>query len=160
MDLQLPTCMQSVPIITNVVSLNPAQMRCTRYNIMWQGLSVSVVFSGYSGFLHQRNWMPWYSWNIVESGTKHHNPNLIPSWVDFKFIRIHTSFYKSYFPYDRQNGTWSSKSYRKDNNFKCNSQINCRYSNLAKKSEDNFLATRKQSSCYNIKNYVQSCKKT
>jgi hypothetical protein len=27
--------MQSVPIITNVVSLNPAQARCTRYNIMW-----------------------------------------------------------------------------------------------------------------------------
>ena len=29
LDLQLPTCMQSVPIITNVVSLNPTQMRCT-----------------------------------------------------------------------------------------------------------------------------------
>ena len=31
--------------------------RCTRYNIMWYSLSVtcgrSVVFSGYSGFLHQ-----------------------------------------------------------------------------------------------------------
>jgi len=25
---------QSVPITTNVVSLNPAQARCTRYNIM------------------------------------------------------------------------------------------------------------------------------
>jgi len=28
------TYMQSVPIITNVVSSNPAQTRCTRYNIM------------------------------------------------------------------------------------------------------------------------------
>jgi hypothetical protein len=29
------TCtMQSVPIATNVVSSNPAQARCTRYNIM------------------------------------------------------------------------------------------------------------------------------
>jgi len=31
-DLQLP--MQSVPITTNVVSSNPAQMRSTQYNIM------------------------------------------------------------------------------------------------------------------------------
>jgi len=31
--LQLP--MQSVPFITNVVSLNPAQTRCTRYNNTW-----------------------------------------------------------------------------------------------------------------------------
>jgi hypothetical protein len=30
----------------------------------------SVVFSGYSGFLHHLNWSPWYSWNIVESGVK------------------------------------------------------------------------------------------
>ena len=32
LDLQLT--MQSVPITTKVVSLNPAQTRCTRYNIM------------------------------------------------------------------------------------------------------------------------------
>jgi hypothetical protein len=31
-DLQLPV--QSVPITTNVVSLNPAHARCIRYNIM------------------------------------------------------------------------------------------------------------------------------
>ena len=47
---------QSVPI-TTVVSSNPGQTRCTRCNIMWSSLSVtcgrSVVFSGYSGFLHQ-----------------------------------------------------------------------------------------------------------
>ena len=30
-DLQLPV--QSVPITTNIVSLNPALARCTRYNI-------------------------------------------------------------------------------------------------------------------------------
>ena len=35
----------------------------------------SVVFSGYSSFLHQYNWLPPYNWNIVESGIKHHNPN-------------------------------------------------------------------------------------
>jgi hypothetical protein len=33
----------------------------------------SVVFSGYFGFI--QNWPPWYTWNIVESGVKHHNPN-------------------------------------------------------------------------------------
>ena len=31
----LQISMQSVPITTNFVSLNPAQARCTRYNIMW-----------------------------------------------------------------------------------------------------------------------------
>ena len=45
--LQLP--MQSVPITTNIVSSNPAQAKCTQYNIMWSSLSVtcdmSVVFS-------------------------------------------------------------------------------------------------------------------
>ena len=35
----------------------------------------SVVFSWYSGFLHQLNWPPRYNWNIVGSGVKHHNPN-------------------------------------------------------------------------------------
>ena len=52
-----------------VVSSNPVQAMCTRYSIMWYSLSVacgrSVVFIGYSGFLH---------WNIVESGIKHHKP--------------------------------------------------------------------------------------
>ena len=32
---------------------------------------MSVVFSG---FLH---WPPWYNWNIVESGIKHHKPNQV-----------------------------------------------------------------------------------
>ena len=35
----------------------------------------SVVFSWYSGFLHQWSWLRCYNWNIVESGVKHHNPN-------------------------------------------------------------------------------------
>ena len=33
-----------------------------------------MVFSVYSGFLHQLNWPPRYYWNIVESGVKQHNP--------------------------------------------------------------------------------------
>jgi hypothetical protein len=32
-----------------------------------------VVLSRSSGFLHQLNWLPQYSWNIIESGIKHKN---------------------------------------------------------------------------------------
>jgi hypothetical protein len=53
--------------------------RCTWYNFTWISLLVtcdrSVIFSGYSGFLHQYNWPSRYNWNIVESGVKHHNHN-------------------------------------------------------------------------------------
>jgi hypothetical protein len=34
-----------------------------------------VVFPWSSGFLHQWDWRPRYSWNIVESGVKHHQAN-------------------------------------------------------------------------------------
>jgi hypothetical protein len=48
------------------------QARCTWYNIMWQNLSVtwgrSMIFCSFL----QLNWLPWYNWNIVESGIKHH----------------------------------------------------------------------------------------
>ena len=57
----------------------PFMARCTRYNIMRYRLSVNcdrlLVFSGYSGLLHQKDWPPWNSWNIVESDAKHHKPN-------------------------------------------------------------------------------------
>ena len=32
------------------------------------------------GCLHQYNWPPQYSWTIVKSGVKHHNPKLIPAF--------------------------------------------------------------------------------
>ena len=55
LDLQLTV--QSVPIATKVASSNPVYGKCTRYNIMGYRLSVtcdrSVIFSGYSGFIHQ-----------------------------------------------------------------------------------------------------------
>jgi hypothetical protein len=35
--------------------------------------NIFVVFYGYSGFPYQLNWPPWYNWNIVESGVKHHD---------------------------------------------------------------------------------------
>ena len=51
--------------------------------IMWYSLSMtcgrSVVFSEYSGFLHQWNWPPRHNKYIVESGATHHNPNYNPS---------------------------------------------------------------------------------
>jgi len=65
--------------------------RCTRYNIMWSSLSVTcsslVVFSGYSGFLHQENWPQRYNWNIVESGVKHHKPTKSSDMKIFKQLR-------------------------------------------------------------------------
>jgi hypothetical protein len=50
--------MQSVPIITNVVSLNPAQARCTRYSIMGSSLagwwfSLGILVSS----IDDRHWL-------------------------------------------------------------------------------------------------------
>ena len=42
-----------------------------------------MVFSGYSGFLLQSNWLPGYNWSIAQSGVKHHIPNL---WIRDKVI--------------------------------------------------------------------------
>jgi hypothetical protein len=35
----------------------------------------SVVFFGFSSFLHEWKWPPRYNWNIVESDIEHHKPN-------------------------------------------------------------------------------------
>jgi hypothetical protein len=47
---------QSVPITTNIVSSNPAHDEVYSINVMLYNLPVtcdrSMVFSGYSGFLH------------------------------------------------------------------------------------------------------------
>jgi len=51
---------------------------CTYYILLcdkvcqWLAPLRSVVFSRYSGFLHQKNWPPRYNWNVVESGVKYH----------------------------------------------------------------------------------------
>ena len=64
-------------------------VRCTQYNIIWWRFSVtcdrSVVFCGYSGFLHQQSWPPWYNWDI-ESGIKHHNYNLYKMYAPLRAI--------------------------------------------------------------------------
>ena len=38
------TTVQSVPITTKVVSLNPAQAKCTQYNIDWRQVSGFLLF--------------------------------------------------------------------------------------------------------------------
>ena len=70
--------MQSVPIITIVVGSNPTHGDV--YSIQHYVITfVSdmgqcyMFFSDLSGFHHQWNVPPRYSWNIVESGIKCHN---------------------------------------------------------------------------------------
>ena len=46
LDLQLPTCMQSVPIITDVVSLNPTQI------FRPQEVTVVILVSALTTFLY------------------------------------------------------------------------------------------------------------
>jgi hypothetical protein len=48
-----------------------------------------MVLSEYSGFLHQLNWSPWYNWNIVESGVKHHIP-YTREYVDYNYKAMFT----------------------------------------------------------------------
>ena len=44
--------------------------KAPRFEVMYRG----VVFSCLFWLLPAINLPPWYSWNIVESGIKHHNP--------------------------------------------------------------------------------------
>jgi hypothetical protein len=82
LDLQVPV--QSVLIITKIVSLNSAQAWCTRYNItnvcdqVCQWLATAPWFS-----LWVLWFPPWYNWNIVESGVKYLNPH--PSFTSDNF---------------------------------------------------------------------------
>ena len=74
----------------------PFMARCTRCNIMWYSLSVtcnrSMVFSGYSGFLHQQNWLPRYNWFFFfENGVKHHQPNIFYDTV--RWLEINNQWF-------------------------------------------------------------------
>jgi hypothetical protein len=42
-------------------------------------------------FLQQCNWPPRYNWDIVESGVKHHKPNLLPCKSDVDDLTTDTS---------------------------------------------------------------------
>ena len=70
----------------------------------------SVVFFGYPGFLHQQNWPPWYSWNIVESGIKHHNL-LSLSWISVIYMRkIKVYDFVKFFKSDFFSQSWTDVS--------------------------------------------------
>jgi hypothetical protein len=78
LDLQLP--MQSVPITTNIVSLNQTygEVHSMQHYVI---KFVSDLWQAY-GFLWVLQFPPpikltaWSNWNIVESGVKHNQPNL------------------------------------------------------------------------------------
>ena len=45
-----------------------------------------MVFSRYSSFLHQENWLPRYNWNIVETSVTHYNPTPYNGFVILLFV--------------------------------------------------------------------------
>jgi hypothetical protein len=55
---------QSVPITTKV----HGEVYSIQHYVIQFDSDRFVVFSGYSGVLHQLNWRPRYNWNIIESG--------------------------------------------------------------------------------------------
>ena len=69
--------------------------RFTRYNIMWQSLSVTYDRSWFSPVISvnaRKNCPPKYSWNIVESGVKCHNPTptkMCKPYLSYFLIIIH-----------------------------------------------------------------------
>jgi hypothetical protein len=64
-EYEYETCTQKVPR-----DQVPQPIKTDLHNIfeIW-----TLTFFLYSGFLHKKSWPPRYSWNIVESGVKHHN---------------------------------------------------------------------------------------
>jgi hypothetical protein len=72
--------------------------------------TLSVVFSWYTVFLHQLNWLPQYGWNIVESGDKHHNH---PSIIKIKLIWFDWMIY-----FQTYNKTTSMVAYKSDSHIR------------------------------------------
>ena len=89
-------CNQCLPP-SKVVSSNPAHDYVyNKYVINLVSYLWHMVYSGYSGFLHQWQCPPRYSWNIVESGVKCHNFNYTPCSFDinckFRANDVKTTF--------------------------------------------------------------------
>ena len=87
--------MLSVPITTKVVSSNPVNGEV--YSIQHYVIKFASDLVG--GFLQVLRFLPpiklppWYSWNIAESGVKHHNHNSNPNLITRKrLINILLSF--------------------------------------------------------------------
>jgi len=85
--LDVPLPVQSKPITTNIVSLNPAhgEMYSIQHYVIKFVSDLWLVCS-FLRVLHQYNWPPWYYWNIVESGFKHQCHN--PYFFHFLFVCI------------------------------------------------------------------------
>jgi hypothetical protein len=78
----------NIHCLLNTINMSLRKVEDTKGVIRSRKLR-SVVFPVYSGFLHQWNWPLPYSWNIVESGVKHHKPNpkvCILSFASFTII--------------------------------------------------------------------------
>jgi hypothetical protein len=75
-----------MPITTKVVSWNSVHIAVN--SIQHYVIKFVSDLQQVSGFLqvlrllHRLNLLPWYYWNIVESGIKHHNPNPNRIWLD------------------------------------------------------------------------------
>jgi hypothetical protein len=52
--VQITELFKSIPITTKIVSSNPSQVGCTRYNIMWLSF-VSDLWQVGGFFLHQQS---------------------------------------------------------------------------------------------------------
>ena len=67
-----------MPITAKVVSSNPVhgEVYSMRHYVMKFVIDLRQV----GGFLRVLRFPPQYSWTIVESGVKHHNPNLCMEW--------------------------------------------------------------------------------
>ena len=69
--------MHSVPITTTCCEFESRSGRGVQHYVikfvsdLWQ----VVVFLRVLRFPPSKNWPPWYNWNIVESGVKHHKIN-------------------------------------------------------------------------------------
>jgi hypothetical protein len=83
---------QSVPIVTNVLSSNPAHGKV--YSIQHYVIKFVSDLRQVVGFLHKESWPPQYSWNIVESGVKELK-TLVTIGTDCTGYIIMFYFYKS-----------------------------------------------------------------
>ena len=147
--------MQSVPIITNVVSLNPAQMRCTRYKVcqcLWFSPGTQVSSTNETECHDIAEILLKVALNTITLTLSH--PELILNLYVFihlftRVISLTTDKMVPGLAKATERTTILSVILKLIVDIRTLQKIN-----------DNFLATRKQSNCYNIKNYVQSCKKT
>ena len=85
-----------------VVSLNPTDGEV--YSIQHYVIKFVLVFSWYSGFLHQLNWPPQYNWNIVEGVSNTITLTLTLTKLICKLLNSEQSTHRSYIALERFTG--------------------------------------------------------